>query len=67
MVANCAVAVDVALIEFMVARARFLRYPNLAGNSDFRRNGCCETNCPKEPVLWLESALLGPQKGRFGE
>ena len=23
-------------MDFMVARTRFLRYPNLAGNSDFR-------------------------------
>jgi hypothetical protein len=63
-VASCAVAVAVAfavafivaVMDSMVARVRFLRYPNLAGNSEFRRLGgreraekgklFCGRNCP---------------------
>ena len=41
--ASCVIAVAVAVMKFMVARARSLRYPILAGNSDLRRFGCGES------------------------
>jgi hypothetical protein len=55
-VANCAVAV----IDFMFARARFLHYPNLASNSEFRRLGRPERAGEEGAV---SGAGIGSEKG----
>jgi hypothetical protein len=61
-VANCAVAVEVAVMKSMVARRRFLRYPNLAGNSEFRRFGSGERGDqktrPERPIWVPKEGLL---------
>jgi hypothetical protein len=61
MVANCAVAV----MDFMFARARFLRYPNLASNSEFRRSEGREIAEKERAALRPEPGDLGLKKGRI--
>jgi hypothetical protein len=48
-------------MDFMFACARFLGYPNLAGNSVFRRFGCRE-KASKGALFDAGIGLFRPQK-----
>jgi hypothetical protein len=52
-------------MDFMFARARFLRYPNLAGNSEFQQFDGCE-KAERETLFGGQNWVFWSSKrGRF--